>query len=429
MTGMAVVMAASGIVPKALQRKPNDVFVVLWTGRDLGIPVTTALRSIHVIEGTPSLSPKLRIARVRMLGLGAIVPDPVTDTDRRVAATALAITNQPCHLCRGIGYMPSPGGTTSCERCRTTGKVVVGSYTYTWAMAAEAGMVRAACLPSAHTCRGDNRCKKNWTTYPDRMLWWRAAGYLCDDLFPEAGMGLYSPDELGAVTDEDGEVITVETVDVPSGLGPNPGPAGPVIDLASEEVRAELATRVVALPPEVQDRLRAEWKAKGTDWITPLTRLEARHVAKAIALIDQAYGWAKEAGWEPPEAPEGVSPPESPPETSTDAPEGTREPAGDAPEGAEPEATTETADPPNPQLGAAAPVLMPAHAETAIATVKAMTPRTVGDRLRKLGMEVQGKTEADRRRTLATAIARDLAAAEWTEANTSEAVGTPDAAE
>lgn len=430
MTAMAVVMSASNIVPAALRGKPNDVFVILWTGRDLGIPVTTALRSVHVIEGTPSLSPKLRIARVHMLGLGDVVPDPMQEADPRLACIALALDNAKCNVCKGAQFLGLDEETMKpipCEACRTTGHRIKGKYEYTWAMAKAAGALSQTddCTPDDHKCKSSNngkttwRCKQNWRTYPDRMLWWRAGGYIVDTVFPEAGMGLYSPDELGAVTDEDGTMINVDTVELPSGYeGSRRGgrSAASVEPADPAEVEA-LGKRIQALPEAQKASLKLRWDEKGHEGrINTLATLLSTQLPIAKALVNGAEADAKASGWKPPD-PAATDDTASPPPV---AQEGTEAPAGtvDAPQApTEPQSAPQSdEDRLAAQRGKAEGIVTEAIIDRARATVQAMTSREIGDNLRERGFSTGGNAE-HRTNTLGRAIAKELAAADHAEAN------------
>lgn len=69
------------------------------------------------------------------------------------------------------------------------------------------------------------------------MLSWRALGYLLDEAVPEVGTGLYSPDELGAVTDEEGSpVIDVTEVGQVDGM-PEPERRGGQSQRRSSDLR------------------------------------------------------------------------------------------------------------------------------------------------------------------------------------------------
>jgi hypothetical protein len=66
---MAAAVASTQMVPKAYHGKPDDVLAAILTGRELGIPPMQALREISVIEGKPSLSANLLLARLREGGV------------------------------------------------------------------------------------------------------------------------------------------------------------------------------------------------------------------------------------------------------------------------------------------------------------------------------------------------------------------------
>lgn len=196
----ARILSLSGAAPKEVRNNPYVAFHVAMVGRDLGISPTAALNLIDVIttQSGPqlSLSPQLLNAQIRRLGLGSIRP-VVQERDRCIA--------------RAFG----PDGT------------VLGETEFTWEDARDAGLVGPRCQPGEHheTTRQRNNgssyktcgCNQGYRTYPKRMMWWRAAGFCAADYFPEAGLGLYSPEELGAVVDAEGRPIDPAQVALPAG--------------------------------------------------------------------------------------------------------------------------------------------------------------------------------------------------------------------
>jgi hypothetical protein len=56
--------------------------------------------------------------------------------------------------------------------------------------------------------------KDNWRRMPAIMLQWRAVAAACRLVFPDVIGGLYTPEELGAFVDEQGEVIEGKAEDV-----------------------------------------------------------------------------------------------------------------------------------------------------------------------------------------------------------------------
>jgi hypothetical protein len=296
---MATTLAFADAVPKALRRKPNDVFLVLLTARDTGVALTTAMREFHVIEGTVTLSPKVKLAMVRQAGIGRIWPAPANDA---TGATWYAVRNdQPDHTVES---------------------------TFTWEDAQLAGLVDSRCEPKRHFRNGNQSCmcKDNWKRYPQRMVSWRASGYLLDDVFPEVATGLYSPDELGAVTNADGEPIEVSATEgLPGMKGPRQT-GQPEVVPASDEDRAEIHSRIAALSPAGRQALGAWWSSEE---LPKVDELAARQVAKIRARLtwqEQQPGSMadEETPEEPEDGPEAPEPTEQPAEPQT-SPQGSEE--------------------------------------------------------------------------------------------------------
>lgn len=150
---LAETLAKSGLVPRAVQGKPADVLVILLTGRELGLQPMLALRSIHVVEGKPTLSADLMQAL-------CVSKRDVCAEFRQVESSAKRAT----YTAKRVG-MEHPV-----------------TLTWTWEMAQVAGVTG----------------KDNWKKYPDAMLRARCKAALARDVFPDLMAGLYDPDELGA---------------------------------------------------------------------------------------------------------------------------------------------------------------------------------------------------------------------------------------
>lgn len=213
----AKMLSGSSLVPSALRGKPHDVLLILMTGRDLGIAPTAALRKCYVVDGQVTIAPMLKSALVKMKGAGCIRPAPDNDAEH---ATAIA-------------YDPD-------------GKEIA-RHTVTW------DDVKDVTINSS----GKKLiAKDNWKNYPKRMLYHRASGYLVDDIWPEIGLGIYSPDEIGAITDEEGHVIDVKEVRVVDGFERKED-APP--EMISDDVAQALTDRARALPAEAVAALKAQF--------------------------------------------------------------------------------------------------------------------------------------------------------------------------
>jgi hypothetical protein len=211
---LANVFAASQLVPKPLRNKPNDCLLVMMTARDLGLSMTVAFRECHVVDGRVTTSPKLKLAIVRARGLGKVWPDPGNN-----------------------------GRQATWHAIRCDAPDVTYTSTFTLEQAKAAGLTG----------------KDNWKSYPQRMLSWRALGYLLDDAFGEVGTGLYDADELGAVTDENGRpIIDVTEVPVPEGMAAPRGRQLAPIPASSDQLH-ELRERIKALPEQARVVLAERW--------------------------------------------------------------------------------------------------------------------------------------------------------------------------
>lgn len=244
LASLAVIATAAGNVPKPLRGKPNDAFMVMLEGRALGMAPTTALRMLHVIDGTVTVPPKVKLALIRQRGLGEVWPEPGNNA------------------------------TGATWHARRDGRVT--SYTFTWADAQAAGLIEWGCDPGQHR-RGTKgyscTCKDNWRSYGARMVSWRALGYLLDDVFPDVGTGLYAADELGAVTDEDGNPLDVTSWETPAGLT-RPAAAVPAapVPMADDATVAGLWLRVQRLMVLAGDEvpvLKGWWKDAGHPPLEP----------------------------------------------------------------------------------------------------------------------------------------------------------------
>lgn len=271
---MAVTLAGADAVPAALRGRPNDVFLVLMTGRDLGISLTTALREVHIIEGRPTVSPKLKSALVKSSGLGRVYAhqpprrrvDPETGEERVVL----------CPCGDDAPANDAEVATWHAERHDEPG--FIHSSTFTTADAEAAKL--------AH--------KSNWQAYAARMLSWRSRGYLLDDVFPEVATGIYSPDEMGAITNADGEPIEVSAVEAPPGMrvrgGRGSGNAAPANE-PNPEVVEELTARLAAVKAhaDANTELRAWWAEQGLPPLAKLSRGQAAKVAARLNALETRH--------------------------------------------------------------------------------------------------------------------------------------------
>lgn len=165
-------LADSGLLPAQFRRQPGNVLYAVEYGEMLGLAPMAAITGIHVIEGKPTASAGLISALVRRAG-----------HKLRIKGDAKSAT---CQIVR-------------CDDPDYTFEV-------TWTLrrnndgnpsAEEAGLLG----------------KDVWKKYPASMLKSRAITQCCRDACEEALFGLhYTPEEMGAVVDEEGNLLIVEAV-------------------------------------------------------------------------------------------------------------------------------------------------------------------------------------------------------------------------
>lgn len=288
----AKMLSLSGAAPEAVRNNPYVAFHVAMLGRDLGISPSAALNLIDVIPGKNgtyqlSLSPELMNGQISRLRLGKIWKKKVTLTE--CVATAVG-----------------PGGID--RRCRLTWRDdvhasdcdcdILGETEFTWEDAKIANLVGDQCTPGAHdpACMNNQsaarlKCNQGYRTYPKRMLWWRAAGFCADDYFPEAGLGLYSPEELGAVVDAEGRPIDPSTVELPDGYQQALPPPNPNNEDATDEDKWNLKLRIMALPEDIGAELRETWKK--SDKLTAVDKLTQAGMKTAQSVLAGAESKAR----------------------------------------------------------------------------------------------------------------------------------------
>lgn len=137
--------AKSNLLPSAIRGKAADVFTVLMVARDLGLPATSGLFKVHVVEGKPTLAADLMVALLLSHGHDVWPGDE----------------------CNGEA-------ATYYGKRRSSDRVV--SITYTLEEARAAGLAN----------------KDNWKKNPAAMLRARASSALCRVLAPDVLGGIAS---------------------------------------------------------------------------------------------------------------------------------------------------------------------------------------------------------------------------------------------
>ncbi len=267
----ANVLAKSSIVPKAYQRKPDDIIAAAMYGREVGFGVTTSLALIDMIEGNATINAEGKVA-----------------------------------LVRGAGH--SIAGTVDNMKAVVTGK------------RSDTGDTMTVTFSMEDAARANLANKQNWKQHPSDMLWARAVSALCRRLFPDVCIGLsYTPEEVEAFTSPSsngwvhpdslpGPEVIVERPLPPAAAARLAHANGP---LASDEERVEIAARLKALKegnPEVAKSLAAEWKSAGIPPFASVERFNATDAEQVRALLDEFEKEPVPAAAAPAEFPPGEEP-------------------------------------------------------------------------------------------------------------------------
>jgi len=174
---MATVLSESSLLPDHLRRQPANVLIVLMGARALDVPAFWALQSMHVIKGKLSQSAELMRALVIRAG-------------HKISIVERSRTRAVIEIHRSDKDKPYRAE-------------------FTWQDAVTAELTG----------------KDSYQQYPSAMLVARATAMAVRDECPDVLFGIiYTPDELGATTDEsgapvdpskvvDGEVVTSPTAE------------------------------------------------------------------------------------------------------------------------------------------------------------------------------------------------------------------------
>lgn len=184
-------LVKSGMLPQSIRTKEAAAVIIL-KGREIGMPMLESFSLINVIQGKPTIAPQGMIALAR----------------RTRELEDMTITDDG-------------------ETCTVTVKRKGQSPFVTKFSAKDAAAMQLA-------------GKDNWQKQPKVMRQWRAVAANFRITFPDVIGGMYTPEELGAIVDEEGEVI--------DGVGLNSSAPVEITQPEKEqETREEVAPRMLKL--------------------------------------------------------------------------------------------------------------------------------------------------------------------------------------
>lgn len=224
-------MAGSGFFQDTKQA--NQAIVKVLAGHELGFGPFASMTGVHIIQGKPTLASNLMAAAVKRNGK--------------------------------YNYRVIEASDAKCEIAWFEGGQEVGRSAFTWEEGTRAGLTN----------------KDNWKKYPSDMLFARALSRgqrrFAPDIFN--GATVYTPDEMGAVTDAEGNVIDAKATEVVTG-GDNPDP----IDEPAWQAWQALCQRADAVKIEHSNPDR-----------NATTKTDLREAyAELLGFVNQAEAQAKE---------------------------------------------------------------------------------------------------------------------------------------
>lgn len=177
-------------------RQVSQAVVKIAFGQEHGIGPVSAMTNVHIIEGKPSMS----------------------------AALIAALINRS----RTYRYHVKTWTARVCEIEFYKGSQLLGTGSFTIEEASVAGLGG----------------KDNWKKYPKAMLWARAMSQGATAYCPDVTMGqIYTPDELGADTDEVGNPINIIDITPSPAARDVPAPPEEKQPLSASETWAKFARK------------------------------------------------------------------------------------------------------------------------------------------------------------------------------------------
>lgn len=246
-------VANTAMVPEAFRGKPAELFAAVAYGAEVGMTPMQALRSIHVIKGTPIMKAEARLARV-------------------MASPA----------CEYLVLVESTDAVATWEAKRRGAPSPV-RMSYTIEQAKRAGQTR----------------NPTWQAHPEAMLRWAAVRALTSAVFPDVVGGLPTEHDV-----EDLQRVEVERIDAREQAaaktvarrteylrsGPPapqrssvPPPAPEVVETTARSVAPQARPAPSDMPPPVPEQAQP---ARGVT-VVPL-RASATDKQAARALLDAA---------------------------------------------------------------------------------------------------------------------------------------------
>lgn len=183
---MAAKLLRSGMLPHSI-KTPEAAAAIIVKGIELGLPPMAALNGINVIKGKPTISPQLMLSLINRSGL--LEDLSITTGDNGASVTMKR---------RGRAPHTATFGPKEAKGLGLMGK-------------------------------------DNYKQQAPVMYQWRAVAACARIVFPDVLDGVYTPEEMGAEVNEDGEMQAVQVVE-PEVKVVQETPEAPAVDAVEAEV-------------------------------------------------------------------------------------------------------------------------------------------------------------------------------------------------
>ncbi|MFH9430268.1 recombinase RecT [Streptomyces sp. NPDC017615] len=252
-------LAATPLLPDAYRKQPASVLWAMEYGRALGLDVVTTITTIHVIKGKPCQSADLMLGRARSAGHRVRIKAERTRCEVRI------------------------------QRHDDLDDESVIEWTLDDAVTAGLCTLRDG-RPYA---RDQKNQPQPWEKFPRAMLRARAIAEAVRMACPEVLHGaIYTPEELGAVVDQEGNPVDVVRADAPvmaTATVVNSTPNPPQRDYLAEAVATSDAEQLAAIIDAARSNGAPE------HYIGALADVRDAHQAEDVAAVRKLYDRLREA--------------------------------------------------------------------------------------------------------------------------------------
>ncbi|MGW6518577.1 recombinase RecT [Streptomyces sp. NPDC054962] len=258
-------LANTPLLPDAYRKQPASVLWAMEYGRALGLDVVTTITTIHVIKGKPCQSADLMLGRARSAGHRVRIKSERTRCEVRIMRH------------------DDPDDETVIE--------------WTLDDALTAGL--CTLRNDRPYSRDKNNQPQPWERFPRAMLRARAIAEAVRIACPEVLHGaIYTPEELGAVVDQEGNPVHAERADAPPvqqnvtvvQSTPNGPPTAPPRDYLAEAVATTDGEQLAAIMEDARETGAPE------HYLTALDNIRQAHEAETLDDVRRLYDALRDNG-------------------------------------------------------------------------------------------------------------------------------------